>query len=243
MGRSLGAKRREITDVAREQIVAIYAGMLNGEGEWGEHSKILDAATFGYREVRIERPLRMAFTVDEVRVSTLLEANAIQKLEVDEREDLVAAILAHVPRTRFMDRALFDKALKAAFKREGLKVGGPVTKAIWSAFGEIDEKAEICRDAKGFPEPDVSLRDHELVPMGEDWRTFFEREVKAFVGDAWVDEGHIDHIDSDIGRVGYEINFNRFFYRYTPPRPLKEIDGELKALEAEIAGLLKEIAA
>ena len=78
--------------------------------------------------------------------------------------------------------------------------------------------------------------------MGEDWRAFFEREVKPFVEDAWVEETHVDHIDGAVGRVGYEINFNRFFYRYTPPRPLDEIDGELKALEAEIAGLLKEIA-
>jgi type I restriction enzyme M protein len=43
--------------------------------------------------------------------------------------------------------------------------------------------------------------------------------------------------------VGYEINFNRYFYQYAPPRPLAEIDGELKALEAEIAGLLKEVVA
>lgn len=243
VGKSLGAKRREITDAAREQIVAIYAGMLNGDGEWGEHSKILDAATFGYREVRIERPLRMAFTVEDERAAALRVSAAMLKLEKDEREAIVAAILAHVPRTRFMDRAQFDKALKAAFKRGGLKVGAPVVKAIWSAFGETDEKAEICRDAKGAPEPDVSLRDHELVPMGEDWRAFFEREVKPFVGDAWVDEAHVDHIEGEVGRVGYEINFNRFFYRYTPPRPLEEIANELKTLEAQIAGLLKEIAA
>lgn len=243
MGKSLGAKRRTITDAAREQIVAIYADMLNGDGEWGEHSKILDAATFGYREVRVERPLRMAFLVDEEHIPALRGSTAMLKLPKDTREQIIAAILDHVPRTRFMDRALFDKAIRAAFKRDGLKVGAPVIKAIWSAFGEIDEAAEICRDANGAPEPDVALRDHELVPMGEDWRAFFEREVKPFVEDAWVDETHADHIDGDVGRVGYEINFNRFFYRYTPPRPLEEIDGELKALEAEIAELLKEIAA
>jgi type I restriction enzyme M protein len=47
--------------------------------------------------------------------------------------------------------------------------------------------------------------------------------------------------DGGIGRVGYEINFNRYFYKYVPPRPLEEIDAELKALEAEIAGLLQEV--
>jgi type I restriction enzyme M protein len=57
-----------------------------------------------------------------------------------------------------------------------------------------------------------------------------------------VDETYRDTRDGEVGRVGYEINFNRYFYRYVPPRPLAEIDAELKALEAEIAGLLKEVA-
>ena len=70
-----------------------------------------------------------------------------------------------------------------------------------------------------------------------------EREVRAYVPDAWVDESYRDAGDGAVGRVGYEINFNRYFYRYIPPRPLTEIDAELKALEAEIAGLLKEVAA
>ena len=61
--------------------------------------------------------------------------------------------------------------------------------------------------------------------------------------DAWVDENHRDARDGEVGRVGYEINFNRYFYRYVPPRPLEEIDAELKTLEAEIAVLLKEVAA
>ena len=78
--------------------------------------------------------------------------------------------------------------------------------------------------------------------MNEDWRDYVEREVKPFVPDAWVDESTPMRSDGEVGRVGYEINFNRYFYRYVPPRPLEEIDAELKALEAEIAGLLSEVA-
>ena len=81
------------------------------------------------------------------------------------------------------------------------------------------------------------------MPLKEDWRDYVAREVTPFVPDAWVDESYRDAQDSEVGRVGYEINFNRYFYRYVPPRPLEEIDAELKALEAEIAGLLKEVAA
>jgi type I restriction enzyme M protein len=87
------------------------------------------------------------------------------------------------------------------------------------------------------------LRDFELVPLKEDWSDYVAREVTPFVPDAWVDESYRDDRDGETGRLGYEINFNRYFYRYVPPRPLAEIDAELKQLEAEIAGLLKEVAA
>ena len=66
--------------------------------------------------------------------------------------------------------------------------------------------------------------------------------MKPFVPDAWVDEAYLDEADKGVGRVGYGISFNRYFYRYIPPRPLAEIDAELKALEMEIAGLLQEVA-
>ena len=112
-----------------------------------------------------------------------------------------------------------------------------------SALSERDENADICADKDGNPEPDTELRDHELVPLNEDWREYIAREVTPFVPDAWVDESHRDGRDGEVGRVGYEINFNRYFYKYIPPRPLEEIDAELKGLEAEIAGLLKEVAA
>ena len=140
-----------------------------------------------------------------------------------------------------MDREEFDKALTAALKASGVKVGAPVKKAILSALSERDEDAKVCTDKKGNPEPDTDLRDHELVPLNEDWQDYVKREVLPFVPDAWVDQSHADAKDGDVGRVGYEINFNRYFYKYVPPRPLEEIDAELKALEAEIAGLLQEV--
>ena len=128
-------------------------------------------------------------------------------------------------------------------KAKGLKIGAPIKKAILAALSERDEEADICTGTDGKPEADTDLRDHELVPLSEDWRDYMKREVLPFVPDAWVDESHRDTRDKQVGRVGYEINFNRYFYQYVPPRPLEEIDAELKALEAEIAGLLKEVAA
>jgi len=79
------------------------------------------------------------------------------------------------------------------------------------------------------------------VPLKEDYQTYFEREVIPFVPEAFIDKKHKDKKDDKIGRVGYEINFNRYFYKYVPPRPALEIDKELKELEVEIAELLKGV--
>jgi type I restriction enzyme M protein len=94
---------------------------------------------------------------------------------------------------------------------------------------------------KGQPLADSALREFENVPFKEDIDTYFAREVLPHVPDAWIDRAKIDEKDGNVGIVGYEINFNRYFYVYTPPRPLAEIDAELKAVEAEIAALLGEV--
>jgi len=139
-------------------------------------------------------------------------------------------------------RPAFEKVLANSLKVEGVKIAAPVKKAILAALSERDEDADICVDKDGNPEPDTDLRDHELVPLKEDWRDYVAREITPFISDAWVDETYRDARDREIGRVGYEINFNRYFYRYVPPRPLHEIDAELKTLEVEIARLLQEVA-
>ena len=82
-------------------------------------------------------------------------------------------------------------------------------------------------------EPDTDLRDFENVPLKDDIDAYFEREVQPHVADAWMDRTK--------DKVGYEINFNRHFYKYTPPRPLEEIDADLKLAEEEIMRLLQEV--
>jgi len=101
------------------------------------------------------------------------------------------------------------------------------------ALSERDETAEICRDADGNPEPDSELRDHENIPLKDDIHEYFDREVKPYVADAWIDE--------EKTKVGYEIPLTRHFYKYTPPRPLEEIQTEIALLEKEIVGMLREV--
>ena len=90
-------------------------------------------------------------------------------------------------------------------------------------------------------EADPALRDFENIPLQEDVLDFLQREVLPFVPDAWVNAEAVDEQDGGIGKVGYEINFNREFFRYQPPRGLQDIDDELKGVESRIVELLSEV--
>ena len=242
MRKSLGSKRREIPGEARDRIVRIYAGFVNGDGGEDEVSHIFDSTEFGYREIRVERPLRLNFRACEERLARLGGQRAWARLGDAEKAGILAALL-DIGDALFTARPAFEKALSRALKAAGVKIGAPIRKAVLAALSERDENAEICTDNKGRPEPDPELRDHERVPLAEDWRDYVQREVEPFVPDAWVDKGYTDSRDGEVGRVGYEINFNRYFHRYVPPRPLEEINADIRTLEAEIAELLKEMAA
>lgn len=86
---------------------------------------------------------------------------------------------------------------------------------------------------KNKPEPDSSLRDTENVPLKEDIEEYFNREVIPFAPDAWIDKKK--------SKVGYEIPFTRYFYKYEAPRPSSEIMAEILELEKDLSGSLKEI--
>lgn len=96
-----------------------------------------------------------------------------------------------------------------------------------------DEKGKILKDAKGKPKPDPKLKDSENIPLKEDIQEFFEREVSPFSPDAWWDKKDT--------KIGYEINFAKYFYRHQPPRALTDIAKDIFAIEQETDGLLKEI--
>jgi type I restriction enzyme M protein len=90
-------------------------------------------------------------------------------------------------------------------------------------------------------EADPNLKDFENIPLKEDVISYVLREVRPYVADAWIDRTSVDEQDGGIGKVGYEINFNREFFEYKPPRPLEEIDAELEAVEKRIMALLREV--
>ena len=97
------------------------------------------------------------------------------------------------------------------------------------------------RDGKGNIVPDDGLTDFENVPLGTSIEDYMDSEVLPWADDAYVDQSYCDDQDEGVGIVGYEINFDRYFYQYQPPRDLEEIDADLKAVEADIAALLDEV--
>lgn len=268
--KSLGDKRRDIPDgVDRTEnfipfIVDLFdrfedATTTIPAAEPKElRAKVFPTTAFGYRKVTIERPLRLNFQASPERIARLDEAKAFQNLAVSRKKDTderaederagrklqksIRALLATLPSALMNDRAdfltVFDEAVKAA----GLRLAAPVRRAILDALSERDETAAICRDDDGNCEPDPELRDTENVPLGEDIYGYFEREVKPHGPEAWVNETIRDDKDGGIGIVGYEINFNRYFYRYQPPRPLEAIEADIKAVEQDVLRLLKEVA-
>ena len=232
-------------------------------------SRVFPATRFGFRKITVERPLQLNFRANEERIARLDELKAFANLatsrkrgEAGECEEAkgralqasIKAALGTLPDTLYKDRETFATDLDGAMEGAGIKLRVPLRKAILKALSERDETAEVCRAANGDPEPDPELRDTERVPLpdGDDptdddgipesVREFFEREVKPHAPDAWIDATKRDRHDGNVGLVGYEINFNRYFYRFKPPRPLEEIEADIGSIGAEIVEMLREVA-
>jgi len=238
MRKSLGSKRQFVSDADQDDIVRMY-----GEFQETRKSKIFPAEAFGYRRITVERPLQLNFQTSAERVERILDEKAIQKMAPEEQEKVQAACRAMDSDKVYRNRTEFQKALKAQLTEHQVYLSAPQTKALLNALSERDPEADICTDKKGNPEADTGLRDYENVPLTETVYDYFEREVKPHVPDAWIDKSKRDEIDGEVGIVGFEIPFNRHFYEFTPPRPLDEIDADLKQCTDRIKQMIEELSA
>jgi type I restriction enzyme M protein len=223
--RSLGDKRRHMTVAQIDEVVRLY-----GRFEEGPRSKIFDNADFGYTRVTIERPLRLRYEMTTDDKARFLDA-------CPHLLDDVQAIDKAIGReSRFDWSATWDE-IEALLRKRGSRWKTTEQKLFRSVFTQRDAKAKpVPAAGRGSgAEPDADLRDFENVPLKEAVDAYIAREVKPQVPDAWMDRSK--------DKVGYEINFNRHFYVFTPPRSLAEIDAELKAAEDDIVRLLREVTA
>jgi type I restriction enzyme M protein len=246
MRKSLGEKRKQISERQIEEITRLY-----GDFAEGNQVKIFPNEAFGFLRITVERPLKLRWEVTDETIAAAFAAKAIQKLLAETRM-AVKELLEEERGSSFATQRELVDTFKAAVGV--LELGAPAQKALWSALAVRDENAPIITDRKGNPEPDPELRDNENVPLPAVPVSFVEdpterfatlayraavddymrEEVHPYVSDAWVDH--------DKTKIGYEIPLTRHFYRYVLPRPLEEIDAEIKALEDDIQRLLGEVA-
>jgi len=212
--------------------------------------KILPNESFGFMRVTVERPLRLRWEVSDDTLAAIQSAKGITKLGDADRTKLIDA-LRSLRGWSSTDHKAPSKTFDPVLKPFGLSA--PQVKAVWTALAVTDPEAAAVTDKKGNPEPDPDLRGGENVPLPAVpvvfeadvagrlesivYRTaiddYMAAEVHPYVPDAWV-----DHTKT---RIAYEVPLTRHFYKYVPPRPLVEIDAELKALETEIQLLLRKV--
>lgn len=236
MRKSLGEKRKRISPEQIEEITRLY-----GAFEENERVKIFRNEQFGYQRITVERPLRLRYTGEGARERSE-SSKAFAKLGEDQQAALLGLVSA------FAELSTLDRAevLAAAAAVKG-KLSKPEEKALLEALAVCDPEAPARE------EPDPDLRDQENVPLpdepvmfeaalsdrlaSEAYRhavdAYMASEVLPYVPDAWVDHAKT--------KIGYEIPLTRHFYRYVGPRPLEEIDAEIRALEEEIQELVSEV--
>lgn len=236
MRKSEGNKRRRVGDDQIRQIVHMYSDFAETK-----ESRLFDSQAFGYRRVKVLRPLRKKIVISPEGLAALADETALGKLTSDQRAGWITLLKADMGEEHDWHR--FDAWVKNAAKRDPGpgKLNAALIKAFQKAFGVRDPDLDPILDKNGVVIPDDDLTDFENIPLGIDIRDYMGQEVLPHAYDAYVDETFRDEYDGQVGVVGYEINFNRYFYEYQPPRDLEDIDAELKAVEAEIAAVLAEV--
>ncbi len=242
MKKSLGEKRNYIHDERIAGITDIYQQFSESR-----ESKIFDNEDFGYYEITIEQPMRLNFQFSEERIKKLWDETIFTNLvnqkrteknkeEGQKKQEQILKALHEIgqnhPETiRNSDEVI--QLVKGKFHEIGLDIKDGVIKAVWRSISERDKTAPIVTGSNDRPVADSNLRDTERVPLKEDITEYFEREVKPYVEDAWVNEGKT--------RIGYEIPLTRYFYEFKELRTLEQIDRSIKEIEKEILAQLEEI--
>jgi type I restriction enzyme M protein len=234
MRKSLGDKRKMISSAQIDYVTRLYADALTiaADEAHPDHAKVkvFNTTDFGYQRITVERPLKLRFEITEDSLAALAESKPLSRYE---RRDALVDALKPLLGTVWRTKQEAKDGLHAAAASDGvLWPAAAVEKGIWEAVSVSDPNGEVQK-VKGEVVADSDLRDYENVPLAEDIHDYSAREVLPHVPDAWIDESKT--------KIGYEIPFTRHFYVYTPPRPLAEIDAELRDLESQIQALLSEV--
>jgi type I restriction enzyme M protein len=241
MRKSLGNKRNQLSNDNSNNIISYYNTFENTD-----KIKIFDNEDFGYTKIAVERPQQLNYQVSDERLENLYSIPAFSKLAESKNKDLeekikeeeqgkqeqnkIIANLKNIPNKLFNNWNEFERSINYNLKT--LKLKPNFIKNIILALSEHDENAEYVKDNKRKLKPDPNLKDTEKIPLKKDIDEYFKEEVLKYYPDAWMDRKK--------DKIGYELNFSQYFYKYEPPRPLEEIEEDIKKVTSEIQELLKE---
>jgi len=234
MKKKVGDKSNEITTAQIDDITDIYKAFKEEE-----YCKIFDNSDFGYYRVIVERPKKRRFQITDEGRDRLQQQKTFKTLpEVKTKKGVsqeeVLAVVNSLPTKAYKNYDAFKKVVKEAFENKKLKPKSSIYTAIENSFSERDDDADSQLDKDGNLVADTDLRDTENIPLNQKIDEYFEKEVKPYVPDAWIDDNTRDNI-------GYEIPFTKHFYKYKPLRPLEEIDAEIRKLQKDIVSGLDEL--
>jgi len=240
MRKSLGNKRNYLHENDITEILDLYSKF-----EENDNSKIFDNEDFGYTKIVVERPLQLNYQINEERLDNLYTINAFAKFNESKSKDLDIKLKEEEAGKQKQESIIsalkkvdgvytnwdkFEVQVKKALKPFNLSPA--LIKNVIMALSEHDEEAEYVTDGRGNKKPDGKIRDTEKIPLKKDIEEYFEEEVLNYYSDAWIDRKK--------DKIGYEINFTQHFYKYEPPRPLEEIEADIKKVTAEIQELIRE---
>lgn len=248
-----GNKRYEISEEDRKWIIQTYI-----DGHDHGNSVLVPAETFMYRKVTTQRPLRAAIVLSDEGIEKV--SNAFPSRPAEFKTALKQALL-NLRKTKEQyllseSKALAKEALKqisseilptrgkteasrAAYKSSDVTI---LTRSIEEHCTVKDPAFPLSYDRKNNIIPDPDLKDTENIPFGTSFEKYLETEVLPFAPETWIDESVLDKgplQDGQVGVVGTNISFNRFFYHYEEPRKPEDIAAEIRALEKSLDGFME----
>ena len=252
--KALGNKKNEISKDDRKAIVHLYADFVPTE-----NCKIYDNTEFLYREYAVMQPLQRSYAITEERIEQMLVKGALSALydeaKIAEYENLGVSIEDKDKRkyeAMLDNKPIYDSILETlkvnvsdkVYKEPKsfisllsslLTVDKKLIDKIADGLSEMDKTAEIQRDKKGNVIYDKETYDKEIVKYTENIEDYMAREVLPYVPDAqWFWEENIG-AKKPVIKVGAEIPFTRYFYKYTQPKPSDELAVKFMELETSVS--------
>lgn len=230
--KNIGSKRYIISDDDIASIARLVADFKDTD-----ISKICDYRDFGYRAVVIQCPRRAKYIINEDNIQKVMSLELIKnKLKPDAQKVLQEHLTLHIGEAKANFFDYFTDELKAL----KVKLTKPLIQAIDEVLSVEDPNGDICKDSKGNIVFNPDSKFVERIPLLEDVVAYITSEVKPFVPDAMVDTSALDPQDGQPGIVGYEVNFNKYFFKYELPEDPDVIYSEVCSLTKELQKAIEE---